>query len=317
MQALWELAWAGLITNDTFSPLRSYLAEPEKRRRRVEAGGARPGSVDFLRRQRPGAGGYPGGQGRWSLTRNRIQEKVTGTEWSAAMAQQLLVRNGIVTRETAIAENLVSGYASIYPALRTMEENGWIRRGLFVAGLGAAQFAMPPAVDLLRNLRDDSGKPDSVHLAASDPANPYGSLLPWRAGTGAPEEPAKPHSMARTSGASVILVNGRLAAFFRARNPSFHVFLPEEEPERTQVARELAKKLAEVAVARQSRRQGLLIGEINEHQARDHFLARPLKDAGFVDTAAGFQMRRVITAIPSAPSQDDEELDDRHLEERA
>jgi ATP-dependent Lhr-like helicase len=317
VQALWELAWAGLITNDTFSPLRSYLAGPEKRRRRVEAGGAPPGSVDFLRRQRPRAGGYPGGQGRWSLTRNRIQEKVNGTEWSAAMAQQLLVRNGIVTRETAIAENLASGYSSIYPALRTMEENGWIRRGLFVAGLGAAQFAMPPAVDLLRNLRDDSGKPDSVHLAASDPANPYGSLLPWRAGTGEPEQSPKPHSMARTSGASVILVNGRLAAFFRARNPSFHVFLPEEEPERTQVARELAKKLAEVAVARQSRRQGLLIGEINEHQARDHFLARPLKDAGFVDTAAGFQMRRVITAISSAPSQDDEELDDRDFEERA
>jgi ATP-dependent Lhr-like helicase len=233
------------------------------------------------------------------------------------MAQQLLVRNGIVTRETAIVENIPSGYSAIYPALRTMEESGWIRRGLFIAGLGAAQFSMPAAVDLLRSLRDESAKPDCVHLAASDPANPYGSLLPWRSGSGEPEEPSKPHSMARASGASVILVNGHLAAFFRVRNPSFRVFLPEEEPDRTHVARELARKLAEVAIARQSRRNGLLIGQINEQPAREHFLARSLKDAGFVDTAAGFQMRRVITAIPSAAAPDDDELEDEDLQERA
>ncbi len=311
VEALWELAWAGLITNDTFFPMRTYVAGPEKRRGRVEAGGARPGSVDFLRRQRPRAGGHPSGQGRWSLTQNRIHKPSTAAEWSAAMAQQLLVRNGIVTRETAIVENIASGYAAVYPALRTMEENGWIRRGLFVSGLGAAQFAMPAAVDLLRSLRDESAKPDCVHLAASDPANPYGGLLPWRAGSVEPEEePAKPHSMARASGASVILVNGRLAAFFRLRNPSFRVFLPEDEPERTHVARELAKKLAEVAIARQSRRHGLLIGEINDLPAREHFMARPLKDGGFVDTAAGFQMRRVITPAPTVPPEADEELEE-------
>ena len=225
------------------------------------------------------------------------------------MAQQLLVRNGIVSRETAIVENIATGYSAIYPALRTMEENGWIRRGLFVAGMGAAQFAMPPAVDLLRSLRDESGKPDCVHLAASDPANPYGSVLPWNA------ESSEPHSMARASGASVILVNGRLAAFFRRRNQSFRVFLPENEPERTQTARELAKKLAEVALSSQNRRHGVLIGEINEQPAREHFLARMLKDAGFVDTSAGFQMRRAITAIPLKPSEDDEDGEDR--QERA
>jgi ATP-dependent Lhr-like helicase len=199
------------------------------------------------------------------------------------------VRNGIVCRETAIAENIPGGYPSIYPALRTMEEGGMVRRGMFVAGLGAAQFAMPTAVDLLRSLRNDGGRIDTVHLAASDPANPYGSLLPW----------PKPHSMSRTSGASVILVNGRLAAFFRRRNPSFRIFVPDDEPERTQLARELARQLADVALIRQTRHNGLLIGEINDQPAREHFIAPLLQDAGFVDTAAGFHMRRTITPIPS------------------
>jgi ATP-dependent Lhr-like helicase len=169
---------------------------------------------------------------------------------------------------------------------------------MFVAGLGAAQFAMPSAVDLLRSLRKDGAKTDTVHLAASDPANPYGSLLPWS---------AEAHSMSRTAGASVILVNGRLCAFFRRRNPSVRVFLPEDEPERSHFARELAKKFAEVAIARQSRRGGLLIAEVNDRPAKEHFLARMLGDAGFVDTAAGFQMRRAVTPIPSPAGEDYDE----------
>ncbi len=288
VEALWELVWTGLITNDTFLPVRTYAAPPDRRHARVEAGGPRPGSVDFLRRQRSRTGGHPSAQGRWSLVEQRIHQSPTPTEMSAAVTQQLLLRNGIVTRETAIAENIPGGYPSIYPTLRTMEESGMVRRGMFVAGLGAAQFAMPSAVDLLRSLRKDSVKTDTVHLAASDPANPYGSLLAWSEET---------HSMSRTSGASVILVNGRLSAFFRRRNPSVKIFLPEDEPERSQVARELARKFAEVAIARQSRRGGLLIADINDHAAREHFLKPFLEDAGFVDTAAGFQMRRARVEV--------------------
>jgi ATP-dependent helicase Lhr and Lhr-like helicase len=300
VDALWELVWSGYITNDTFQPVRTYVAGPEKRHARPEPGGPRPGSVDFLRRQRSRSGGHPAAQGRWSLTAQRVHQPATPTESAAATVQQLLVRHGIVTRETALTENIAGGYPSIYPTLRTMEESGLIRRGMFVAGLGAAQFAMPSAVDLLRSLRTQGSKFDTIHLAASDPANPYGSLLPWS---------AQPHSMSRSSGASVILVNGHLAAFFRRRNPSFQVFLPDDEPERAQVARELARKLAEVAIARQSRRSGLLIGEINEQPARDNFLAPLLRDAGFVDTAAGFQMRRAVTPIPSRVEEELGELD--------
>jgi ATP-dependent Lhr-like helicase len=227
------------------------------------------------------------------------------------MAQQLLVRYGVVSREVAVAENIAGGYSAIYPALRTMEESGWIRRGMFVAGMGAAQFAMSSAVEMLRSLRRDPDKVEVVHLASTDPANPYGSLLPWPRVDR--EGPETPHGMARVSGASVVIVDGRLAAFLRRRNPALRIFLPDEEPDRSRYARELARKLAEVALKRQSRRSGLLIGEINGQSAREHSLANYLLEAGFVDTALGLQMRRSSTAAPSA-MQEATETDDMEEE---
>ncbi len=247
--ALWELVWAGVITNDTFHPLRNLLHAKDAERGRRELREGPPGSPEFLRRFRARTGGQQSGEGRWSLVAQRAGAGVTQTEWSANQAQQMLVRHGIVMRETASAENVAGGYPAIYPALKTMEENGWIRRGMFVAGLGAAQFAMTAAVDMLRSLRAEPEKPEAVHLAASDPANPYGSLLPW---------PGANHSMARAAGASVVLINGQLAAFLRRRNPAIRVLLPENEPERTRIARELAKKLAELATRWQGRRSGVV-----------------------------------------------------------
>jgi ATP-dependent Lhr-like helicase len=119
------------------------------------------------------------------------------------------------------------------------------------------------------------------------------------------------HGMARASGASVILVDGNLAAFLRRRNPSLRVFLPDDEPDRTNQARAVARKLAEVAVQRQSRKQGLMIGEINGTPAREHFLARFLEESGFVDTAMGLQMRRtnVIEKTKEPEPEDDEDSD--------
>jgi ATP-dependent Lhr-like helicase len=102
--------------------------------------------------------------------------------------------------------------------------------------------------------------------------------------------------MARAAGAGVILVNGELAAFLRRKNPAITVLLPEDEPDRSHVARELARCLANVAHRWQSRRSGLLIGEINDAPARDHFLARFLEEAGFVNGPLGFQVRRPLEA---------------------
>ena len=320
-EALWELVWSGQITNDTFHPFRDLLRPRESRHERgATFDGGTPGSPEFLRRLRSRTAGGGPAQGRWSLMRQHVLEEITVTQWSANIAQQLLVRYGIVLRETAIAENIPRGYPAIYPALKTMEDSGWVRRGMFVAGLGAAQFAMPSAVDLLRSLRTEPQAPEVLFLAATDPANPYGTLLPWpredpetpsdstKATTEVfPETVAELHtgvtatatnslglpSMSRTSGAGVILINGNLAAFLRRRNSAIRVFLPESEPDRSRFAHELGKKLAEIAIRRQGRKTGLLIGSIDDVLARKHFLARFLEEAGFVNTALGFQMRRV------------------------
>jgi ATP-dependent Lhr-like helicase len=314
LDALWELVWSGLLTNDSLDPLRHWMRPSDSRRTsHPEIAGVLPGSPEYLRRLRSrGAAGGPG-QGRWSLVASRIAAGPTPTEWTANLTQQLLLRHGVVVRETAIAENVPGGYQTIYPVLKLMEESGRVRRGMFVAALGASQFAMPAAVEMLRSLRVEPAAPEAIALAASDPANPYGAVLPWprqEYSTEKPPERSPERSMvARVRGASVILINGRLAAFFRRRNPAVRVFLPDADPERSSFARALAKKFAEVAARRQSRGSGLLIEMINGAPAREHFLACYLEEAGFADTANGFQMRR-ITTIASAGDADAFDLDE-------
>jgi len=317
IEALWQLVWAGRITNDTFYPLRKLVRPDDRKRKHQVFDDERPGSPGYLRRLRSRTSAGQA-HGRWSLIGQRITVALPPTQWSANISQQILQRNGIVMRETAIAENIPGGYNTIYPALKTMEDSGWVRRGMFVAGLGAAQFAMPAAVDMLRSLRVDPATPEVLHLAATDPANPYGTLIPWPKIEGESDEPLAHHSMARTAGASVIVINGQLAAFLRRRNPSLRVFLPESEPERSLFARELAKKLSEVAVRRLNLRHGLLIGEINNAPAREHFLAPYLEDARFVNTVLGYQMRRTKPLVVSAdPAPDVEDEDAPEIQESA
>jgi len=313
--ALWELVWSGRVTNDTLHPVRNLRASREShgKQSRGEFADERPGSPEFLRRMRLRTPGRNLMDGRWSLVTQRIalragETAITPTQWSANVAQQLLLRHGIIMRESAVAENVAGGFPTIYPALKTMEDSGWIRRGMFVTGMGAAQFAMPAAVDLLRSLRLEPAKAEVVYLAATDPANPYGVLLPWpRLEVEGAEAP--PPMMARAASAGVILINGEIAAFMRRRNPALRVFLPEAEPERGQFAHELAKKLAEIAIRRQTRRQGLLIGAIEGAPAREHFLARFLEDAGFVNTTLGFQMRHVTPIAAPFDAEPESEPD--------
>jgi len=313
LDALWELVWSSRVTNDAFYPLRHWLRPAETSRSRSSRSERQPGTPDILRQARSRIASSGPAQGRWSLVQSRISVALTATQWSANLSQQLLARYGIVMRETALAEAVPGGYPTIYPALRTMEESGRVRRGMFVAGVGAAQFAMPAAVDMLRGLRVDPMPPEAVFLAATDPANPYGTLLPWpRFANDSSEAPAN-HAMARVSGGGVILVNGTLTAFLRRRNPALRAFLPEDEPERSAFARQLAGKLAELAIRRQTARSGLLIGSINDEPARDHFLGSFLEEAGFSDSASGYQMRGVTTIGGPTPDRDvaddDEEPD--------
>jgi ATP-dependent Lhr-like helicase len=200
VEALWDLVWAGEVTGDAFAAVRATTARSRgatsrRRARTAPAIGARPrprlGSLSAL--------GPPRGQGRWSLVAREIgPEVVTATEAGVAVTGLLLERHGVLTRDAARGEGLPGGFAGIYPVLRTMEEAGRIRRGYFVAGLGAAQFALPGAVDRLRSFKDPGPNDTSVHvLAATDPANAYGVSLPW---------PVKGPS--RAAGAYVVLCGG-------------------------------------------------------------------------------------------------------------
>jgi len=262
VDAMWDLVWKGLITNDTFQALRAFTRPKSPAR-----GGFRS------RRVAP-----PSTQGRWSLL---PPPGVNATQRAAALAQQLLNRYGIVTREAPAAENLPGGFSAVYPVLKAMEEKGRVRRGYFVAGLGATQFASGGALELLRSLRDEPQEPETVVIAATDPANPYGTIIKW------PRE-----GLMRSVGARVILVNGALSAYVSRGEKQLIALLPDDEPSRTNVARELAQALASVVT--EGRRRALLVTRINDEPASKSALAPFLAEAGFVLTAMGYQLRAAL-----------------------
>jgi ATP-dependent Lhr-like helicase len=276
LEALWNLVWRGLITNDALHALRVYTERtPAKASRRVHnQSGFRS------RRTTP-----PSAQGRWALNAVAFEPDRNATVWSNAIAHQLLARYGVVFRETAHAEGLPGGFSAIYDVMKALEESGRIRRGYFAADLGATQFAMPAAVDLLRSLRvrRDGDKSELLMLAATDPANPYGNLLKWPTGGDAAS------SLQRSVGARVVLCDGALLAYLRRANPNIQTFLPEEEPARSQAA----KSLAEFLVARAHTDGGMLITSINGIPVHESSIARTLLDAGFVAAPTGFNVRRV------------------------
>jgi ATP-dependent helicase Lhr and Lhr-like helicase len=166
-EALWDLVWAGEVTNDAFAPLRAPKLTLAQRERQA---GRR-----FARRRRPGA---PQVQGRWSLTTPLFADAPAHGPRMRALAEVLLERYGIVTRETVLGEGIPGGFAGLYGELTNLETLGTARRGYFVEGLGGAQFALPAAIERLRSLRADETAAALV-LAATDPANPYGATLPW------------------------------------------------------------------------------------------------------------------------------------------
>ncbi len=314
LSALWNMVWRGLITNDTFHVVRSYTRPAAKSRSRDSHVPGSPGLSPRQFHSRRTV--HPSGQGRWYLLSSRIGATASISESSLAQVQNLLHRYGVLTREALLAENISGGFSGIYPALKALEDSGRIRRGLFVASVGATQFAVPAALDLLRSSRIEPDPPEAVYLASTDPANPYGTSLRWPSSPVCAEESeeergdanatdrAKPRDeggtrlFARAVGSSVILVNGRMAAYLKRNNPELLVFLPEEEPERSQVARALAMKLGELALQFQSRRSGLLISRINSASALSHPISGFLVEANFVSTPLGFQMKRVAAPSP-------------------
>jgi ATP-dependent Lhr-like helicase len=300
LDALWNLVWQGVITNDTFHALRAYAAKPTASR-----SAKRQHNTQSFRSRRTTP---PSAQGRWALLPDAT---VSSTEWSHAIAQQLLTRYGIVSRETVTQENIPGGFSAVYDVLKAMEESGRIRRGYFVAGLGATQFALPSAVDLLRSLRNTQQpeRAEILSLAATDPANPYGAVLPWPAVQLEAEADGAVRSLTRSVGAMVILRNGELIGYLRRNNPNILVFLPPDEPERTHTARDLAVFLSGLAQDEMRRegeaghRGGLLIATINGQATHQHLLSRFLQDAGFQPAPMGFNVRRVLPPVQTASAE--------------
>jgi ATP-dependent Lhr-like helicase len=278
VDALWDLVWQGFVTNDTMQPLRAYARTEETRGAKKRARGAPFRS----RRLVP-----PRAEGRWSRVGASRATKSSATEWGAAMAQQLLSRHGIVTRETVAAESVTGGFSAVYTVLKAMEDAGRIRRGYFVAGLGAAQFAMPAALDLLRSMRDVPETPRTAVVAATDPANPYGASVKWPT---LADPTAASRGPTRAAGALVVLVDGHAAAYLRRGERELLLFLPESEPSRSRVGREAARMLLHLAATREGRR-GMLIAEINGVPAPTHPAAHLFVEEGFAATAMGLQAR--------------------------
>ena len=290
VDALWGLVWQGLVTNDTMQPLRAYTRTED-----VRAAKRHRATPFRSRRLVP-----PRAEGRWSLVEpvRRSAQREGGrdgaaTAWAAAMAQQLLARHGVITRETVAAESIAGGFSAVYQVLKAMEDAGRVRRGYFVAGLGAAQFAMPAALDLLRSMRDAPEESRTVVMAATDPANPYGALVKWPDIAGAestPDGSTTGRGPTRAAGALVVLVDGRAAGYLRRGERELLLFLPDAEPLRSRVGREVARMLLHLAATREGRR-GMLIAEINGAPAIAHPAARLFIEEGFAATAMGIQAR--------------------------
>ena len=302
VDALWDLVWSGLITNDTLHPLRAYVRSEDKRAaRRHDRRSAGARAQPFRsRRLVPRTA-----EGRWSMLDTRKASRSATTEWSAALAQQLLTRHGVVTRETAAAESIPGGFSAVYDVLKALEEAGRIRRGYFIGGLGGAQFALPAAVDLLRSFRDVPEEPRHVVLAATDPANPYGAIVKWpvdsargkvdsaagKPANRAPGRTSPAEAPTRSVGGRVIVVDGFAAAYLRRGERELIVFAPDAEPRRSRTIREVAVALLELAAAREPGRQGMLIAEINGEPASTHPAADLFIAEGFATTAMGLQAR--------------------------
>jgi len=289
VEALWELAWAGEVTSDTLAPLRAFLASRAPRAdRRLRASGFRS------RRQVPAAA-----VGRWSLVA-RKERGPTPTERLKALAEQLLKRHGVLTRDAVAFEQVPGGFPAIYPVLRALEEAGRIRRGYFVTGLGGLQFAEPGALEALRGAREPAPEsPQAVVLAAADPANAYGAALPWPKPQDADDGARPAARLARAARTHVVLVDGSLAATLSPRGRQVVPLLPDDADARHRVGSAAARALLRWCERTSCGALGWAVGE--GAPLADSTLASYLAAAGFVRSGPGF---RLAASTPSADDTD-------------
>ena len=299
LDALWDLVWAGEVTNDTFAPLRALRWKRPGGNRRP-----RPGRLATL--------GPPEAAGRWSRVesgepvgdggRERFVTAADGvatadgltapsvTQRLHALALALLDRHGVLTREAVIAEGVEGGFAGIYPVLGALEEAGRIRRGYFVDRLGAAQFALAGAIDRLRAVRDsEAASPRVDLLAAADPAQPYGAALAW------PRRDATDRrSFQRAAGAYVALVDGVPVLYVERGGRGLVTFPAADDPERLGPALAALRTLLADGRARE-----LVIARIDGDDVGSNLAWRDrLAAAGFTVGYRGMALRVGTTRVP-------------------
>ncbi len=302
--AIWDLVWAGRITNDTLLPLaalgkrrrstagRASRGLPRGWRRGPRAGTAPAGMRAGVSGARRGRAGMLAG-GRWSLVGDLALPagRVSDTEWSHAMATLLLDRYGVVAAETARAENVRGGFEALYPVLREMEEAGHIRRGYFVHGLAGRQFALPVAVERLRRERRGPSKRGPIEmLPAVDPANPWGAVLPWpQLGT---EIDPRRRGPRRVPGAWLVLRAGSPCLFLEAGGQGIWTFAAlggDPEPGEAWAAlRDLAGR---------RRRRTLRLLRIDGRPARESPWTATLDACGFEKDPDGYRVSRLLPAV--------------------
>jgi ATP-dependent Lhr-like helicase len=215
-----------------------------------------------------------------------------------ALAEQLLKRHGVLTRDAVAFEEVPGGFAAVYPVLRALEEAGRIRRGYFVAGLGGLQFADAGALDRLRALREaDPETPRAVVLAAADPANPYGAALAWPRTQDA--------RLARAAGLHVVLVDGGVAAVVSRGARQVAALLPDEEPARSRVGAAAARALRRWCEATGRSALGWAVGEGPALAGSP--LAPHLAEAGLIRSGPGY---RLPGAPPSPPGGEPDPFED-------
>jgi ATP-dependent helicase Lhr and Lhr-like helicase len=282
-EALWDLAWAGVATNDAFAPLRAprltlARAQREAARRTAGpgAGARRGGRFGAGRRRRDGAAAQVAG--RWSLTAPLFDDAVDPSARRRALAELLLERYGIVTREQVLAEGIPGGFSAIYPELSQLETLGVARRGYFLEGLGGAQFALPGAVERLRSRTGSAASGDAqapLVLAAVDPAQPYGAALPWPKDER--DERTAARRPARVAGAYVVLVGGDPIVYLERGAKGLQTLVPASD-ERLQPA------LAElVEFARGGAIKRLALEKVDGESAMSSPLAPALTALGFAE----------------------------------
>jgi ATP-dependent Lhr-like helicase len=275
LNTLWSLVWSGEVTNDTLRPLRSLLRTPGKSRRR--------GRMTDRRFRSRRVEQLPGAEGRWSLLAEAHPAQRTATERQTALALQLIHRHGILTRNGLSRENVPGGFAGLYPVCKALEEAGRVRRGYFVAGQGASQFAAPGADERLRDQRkrrtEDDDQRNVVFLSAVDPANPWGATLNWPTHSDGALQPQ------RTSGAKVIIRDGWLLGWLNANGESLTTFTDKEQ-DSEQIEACLAAALADW-----SRMHPVLLKRIDGRPAASTRLRTPLESAGFRVTSQGLLSR--------------------------